>query len=231
MNVAERFDQFHHTAKTNKWYRYFYNFCRIALALGFLPSGYIKVIGERFTALPPTHPLGRYFDALHLTGFYYTFLGIVQLLIAALLLIPRTAFLGAMMYFPVIANICVLAYAVRFEGTRITTLMLLANMYLLFWNYDRLKYMFAFKSSITRIPAPAGNRFPLKFFSGVIIAIASVIVINNHIYAIRPGNSMIECNNGCPGNSNPEACKNFCDCIYNQGRPLDSCLKIYNQSR
>ena len=29
----------------------------------------------------------------------------------------------------------------RFEGTRIATLMLLANLFLLVWDYDRLKYV------------------------------------------------------------------------------------------
>ena len=95
-------------------------------------------MGERFTALPSNHPLGHYFDALHLTGYYYTFIGIGQLMAALLLLIPRTALLGAMLYFPIIVNICVLTYAVRFEGTRIATLMLLANLFLLAWDYDRL---------------------------------------------------------------------------------------------
>ncbi|HET9434941.1 MAG TPA: hypothetical protein VFO37_14335, partial [Chitinophagaceae bacterium] len=81
-------------------------------------------------ALPSNHPLGHYFDALFQTGYYYTFVGIAQLVIALLLLIPRTALLGAIFSFPVMLNICILAYATRFEGTRITTLMLLANTYL-----------------------------------------------------------------------------------------------------
>jgi hypothetical protein len=63
---------------------------------------------------------------------------------AVLLLIPRTALLGAIFYFPIILNICVLAYSVRFEGTRITTLMLLANMFLLAWDYPRLKSILPF---------------------------------------------------------------------------------------
>ena len=102
--------------KANLWLRYFAVFCRVMLALSFIPSGIVKIRGERFTALPSNHPLGHYFDALFITGYYYTFLGISQLLIALLLLIPRTAVLGALMYFPVILNICVLAYAVRFEA-------------------------------------------------------------------------------------------------------------------
>ena len=97
--------------------RSFAVFCRLALALGFIPSGIIKVMGERFTALPPHHPLGHYFDALHQTGFYYRFIGVGQLMAALLLLVPRTALLGAILYLPIISNICVLAYATRFEGT------------------------------------------------------------------------------------------------------------------
>src|SRR6266496_5175794 len=90
--------------RRNMWLRYFAIFCRIALALGFIPSGVVKVMGERFTALPSNHPLGHYFDALHLTGYYYTFIGVGQLIAALLLLIPRTALLGAIVYFPIILN-------------------------------------------------------------------------------------------------------------------------------
>src|SRR5260370_8992973 len=76
--------------KRNKWLRYFAIFCRVALALGFIPSGIVKVRGERFTALPSNHPLGHYFEALHLTGYYYTFLAVCHLMTALLLIIPTT---------------------------------------------------------------------------------------------------------------------------------------------
>src|ERR1043165_9687561 len=126
MSLFADFERVYGELRRNKWLRYFAIFCRIALALGFLPSGIVKVMGERFTALPPNHPLGHYFDALHGTGFYYKFIGVGQLTAALLLLIPRAALLGAILYLPIILNICVLTYATRFEGTRITTLMLLA---------------------------------------------------------------------------------------------------------
>ena len=63
------------------------------------------------------------------TGFYYTCIGVSQLTAALLLLVPRTTLLGAIIYFPIILNICVLTYATRFEGARIATLMLLANVF------------------------------------------------------------------------------------------------------
>jgi uncharacterized membrane protein YphA (DoxX/SURF4 family) len=147
--------------KRNKWLRDFAVFCRIALALGFIPSGVVKVIGERFTALPSNHPLGHYFDALHLTGYYYTFIGAGQLIAALLLLIPRTALLGAIFYFPIILNICVLTYAVRFEGTRIATLMLLANLFLLAWDYQRLKYILPFSRPDGDHHVVETSKFPL----------------------------------------------------------------------
>jgi uncharacterized membrane protein YphA (DoxX/SURF4 family) len=81
-------------AKGNKWYHYFAIFCRIVLALAFIISAIVKIRGERFASgLSVNNPMGHYFEALYNTEYYYTFIGIAQLLIAILLLIPRTAFL------------------------------------------------------------------------------------------------------------------------------------------
>jgi len=215
----------------NRWLRYFAVFCRIALALGFMPSGVVKVMGERFTALPSNHPLGHYFDALYLTGYYYTFIGVGQLTAALLLLIPGTALLGAIVYFPIILNICVLTYAVRFEGTRIATLMLLANLFLLAWDYQRLKHILPLSRPDGEHHVVETSKFPLLFFAYVFAAAASVIVINQFLYDIRPGNSRIECTNGCGNNRTPNACQRFCHCIYEQGNPLNACLNEYQGAK
>lgn len=99
MNIADKLDQVHARVRGNRWLGYFAVFNRIALAAGFLPSGMVKIMGERFTDLSVNHPMGHYLEALHYTGFYYTFIGIMQLSAAVLLLIPRTALLGALLYF------------------------------------------------------------------------------------------------------------------------------------
>jgi hypothetical protein len=225
-------EQLLHAAKGNRWLRYFTIFCRVTLALGFIPSGIVKIMGERFTALPNNHPLGHYLEALHHTSYYYPFIGITQLATALLLLIPRTALLGAMIYFPVILNICILAYASRFEGTRITTLMVLANLYLLCWDYDRLKHILPFKQTDSESAAKnrtISNKFPFAFFGFVVVAVATVIGVNQFLYDVRPGNSKLECTNGCAGMSNPKACYDFCDCIYDSGGTLDKCVKEYEK--
>lgn len=235
MIILTRLEQHYYRAKENIWFRYFTVFCRVGLALGFIPSGMVKIMGERFTALSNNHPLGHYLEALHHTGYYYTFIGVMQVTIAILLLIPRAALLGAIMYFPFILNICILAYATRFEGTRITTLMLLANLYLLCWDYDRLKSILPFKRPIensrTAKNKKSDKKFPFVFFGCVIATVVFVIKINQFLYDIRPGHSLIICRNGCAGNDDPKACEDFCNCIYNQGKPLDSCLAEYKREK
>src|SRR5882762_5516625 len=96
-----KFAELYYEARADKWMCRFAVFCRIALAASFIPSGYVKIMGERFTGLSSNNPLGHYFDALHLTGYYYTFIGIAQIITAILLLIPRTSLLGSLMYFPI----------------------------------------------------------------------------------------------------------------------------------
>lgn len=103
-------------------------------------------MGERFASgLSVNHPMGHYLEALHHTGYYYTFIGVVQVAAALMLLMPRTATLGAFLYFPIILNICILTYAVRFDGSLFTApLMVLANLYILGWNYEKWKYILPF---------------------------------------------------------------------------------------
>lgn len=229
-----RIEEIYYEAKSDKWFQRFAVFCRIALAASFLPSGYIKIIGERFAAgLPSNNPLGHYFDALYLTGYYYTFIGITQIIIAILLLIPRTSLLGALMYFPIIVNICVLTYATRFDGTRLNTMMVLASLFLLIWDYDRLKYILPFKQPETEphvLKKPLGKRLRIIFFGGCFAVIVIIIIGTSYLYEITPGNSEEECRNGCASGKNPAACE-FCDCIYIEGKPLDSCLAKFNKAK
>ena len=234
--MYNKLEQYYYEAKDNKWYGYFAVFCRLALAVAWVISGFVKIKGERFAAgLSSNHPLGQYFDALLNTGYYYTFIGVSQVIVALLLLIPRTALLGAISSFPIILNICVLTYSVRFEGTRVATFMLLANLFLLCWDYNRLKSILPFKQVkmdvISTTGKPTNNKFPFLFFGAVVATLATVVYLNNVIYDIRPGNEPAECWNGCPGNKNPKACEEFCDCIHNKGKPLGKCLEEYEKAK
>lgn len=114
-------------------------FVRAALFAAFLPSGLKKVLGLPFTNLPASTPVGEFFWALSHTGAYYRALGAAQLLAAALIVFPRSAAVGALLYLAVTTNIFLITHAVDFGvGTPIiTTLMLLASLYLVAWEYPR----------------------------------------------------------------------------------------------
>lgn len=143
MPIETKLDRIHEATVKNRWLQIFTAFTRGLLAFGFLPPGLIKVFNQPFTLLPDSNPVGHYFNALYQTGFYYQFLGWGQVIAAVLLLIPRTAHLGALMFFPIILNIAVLTNAVGFKGTWLLTIfMFLASLYLVCWDYDRLKAIF-----------------------------------------------------------------------------------------
>ncbi|WP_431210078.1 hypothetical protein ACQ86N_28945 [Puia sp. P3] len=229
-----KFEEIYHEAKSDKWFKGFAVFCRIALAVSFIPTGIVKILSQRFAeGLPHNNPLGHYFDALLLTGYYYNFLGWVQVVTAILLLIPRTALLGALLYFPIITNICVLTYAVRFDGTRMNTMAWLACLFLLVWDYDRLKPVLSFKrpkATAAVVSRPLGRRLRLVFFGGVFAVVAIIIFGTFYLFELVPGNEEAECRNQCASSKNPAACQAFCDCIYEKGQPLDSCLANFDRA-
>lgn len=136
-------ENFHRKIKQIKLLRYFAWFNRIVLAVGFIPPSLTKILGNRFTQISVDNPVGFFFEAMYQTGFYWRFLGLCQITAAILLLIPRTSTLGALMFFPIILNIFIITISMDFRGTPlITGAMLLANIYLLCWDYDKLKPIF-----------------------------------------------------------------------------------------
>ncbi len=239
MTLADRLDALHVRVKQNRWLRYFTVFNRVALAAGFFPAGFVKVTGERFTDLSNNHPLGQYLEALFHTGYYYSFIGIAQMAAAALLLIPRTATLGALLYFPIILNITLLSLAVRFEGSLLTApLMVLANLYLICWDYDKLKYVLPFKHAAGPPPIPGDlpgqqrrdNKFALLFFAGVGLTILTFGLVITHVFDVLPRNTIADCRRQFQGGRRTQAGYEFCDCIHQRGQALDKSLDQYHQA-
>jgi uncharacterized membrane protein YphA (DoxX/SURF4 family) len=146
-NLWSTLDRVHAAARRNVWLGRLAIVTRGLLALGFLPSGWTKLAGERFTRLPVENPVGFFFEALYRTGWYWNFLGAAQLLAALLLVLPWTTTLGAVLYFPIIVNIFLITLSMHFTGTPVITgLMLIGSLFLLCWDYDRL-------ASLLRRPA------------------------------------------------------------------------------
>ncbi|WP_245828680.1 DoxX family protein [Salegentibacter holothuriorum] len=194
-------------------------------------------MGERFASgLAINHPMGAYLEALHHTGYYYSFIGFAQVLAAILLIIPRTVALGAILYFPIILNIWLLSFAVRFEGSFVTSpLMVLANLYLIIWNYDRLKFILPFKKfpnyRLFERPKKYSTKFPFLFFTGVIVIIGLTIALTEFGYEVMPRNSISDCKEQFQNTQNTAAGFSFCECIHDYGKPLDVCLEAFENKK
>lgn len=130
---------------------------RILLAAGFIPTGMVKLLGQRFTTLPESNPIGAFFEAVYQTGVFWNFMGAAQVVAGALLLIPGLAHLGALAFLPVMACIVAIVTGVGFgAGTiLVTVLMLLAVFYLLTWDYDR------FRGLLTTRPFAGDHEVPV----------------------------------------------------------------------
>lgn len=81
---------------------------RYLFAMAFIPTGLVKLMGQRFTTISPQAPIGAFFEAMYQTGEYWQFLGATQIVAGVMLLVPRTATLGAVVFFPLVLNICVI---------------------------------------------------------------------------------------------------------------------------
>lgn len=231
MTFSTKLDHLHLWFRQNFWLWLFSIFTRLALAAGFLGAGIVKILGERFTDLHNKQPMGHYLEALFYTGDYYTSIGIFQVLAALLLLFPRTVLLGVLIYLPIILNICILSFSVRFEGSLFTSpMMVIANLYLLWWNYDRVKYLLPFsRKSFPELVhvSPKNKKFPLLFATGVLFTFIGVGFFVANVYEVKPRNTLPECLVQFEGGNRTEAGGMFCDCIHNNGQPLKACLEAY----
>jgi len=126
-------------ARSQSWLGRFTLMNRLLLAMAFIPTGLVKLTGQRFTTLPVSNPVGFFFEAMYQTGAYWVFIGLAQVAAGVLLLVPATATLGALLAFPIIASIVLITWGVGFSGTvYVTAGMLLSVVYLLAWDGDRL---------------------------------------------------------------------------------------------
>lgn len=168
MKIETVLDNLHAKVTKNRVLQIFTVFTRLLLFVGFTPPSIKKILNQPFTILPDSNPVGHYFNALYQTGFYYQFIGWAQLIAAILLLFPRTAHLGALMFLPIIVNIAVLTTSVGFAGTwLVTILMSLAALYLVAWDYDRLKpILFAGRSEKTSLFKGEMIWLPMLFAAG-----------------------------------------------------------------
>lgn len=129
--------------RSKGWLNTFVILTRFLIGFAFIPSGFKKILGERFTQIGIDNPIGFFFEALYLSGFYWNFIGWAQVIAALLLMTQRFATLGAVFFFFIVSNIWIITISLHFSGTWvITSLMLIAVLMLLLWDFHKLKIIF-----------------------------------------------------------------------------------------
>jgi len=132
--------------KQNKIVQLFTILLRYLLGASFVFASIFKIQGIRFTPESainaPIDSLEHFFETMYQTPHYWNFIGWSQLTVGFLLMshIFRTA--GAVAFFPIILNIFVIT--ISFQSTNIlliTFLMMCGNIYLLLWDWNKLKFI------------------------------------------------------------------------------------------
>jgi hypothetical protein len=132
----------------NRFFRIFYWFLKITMGLTFITSGIRKLPGVKFTILPIDNPVGLFFEGMYTAGFYWNFIGFYQIITGILLMTPWLKRLSPLLIFPVTLNIFLVSVALDMKGTPfITSLMLLANLFLILWHLKSYTPLFKLKGS------------------------------------------------------------------------------------
>lgn len=110
----------------------------------FVFASLIKIKGQRFTttsgAAEPIYSALHFFETLYQSGFYWKFIGMSQLVAGFLLMTQRYSKLGALINLPILVNILAITSSYYFANTPIiVSLMLLATIFLITWEWDELK--------------------------------------------------------------------------------------------
>ncbi|WP_294281449.1 DoxX family protein [uncultured Chryseobacterium sp.] len=148
---------------------------RYLIALAFVPSGFTKVIGERFTQLPKSEAVGQFFEAIYQSGAYYNFLGLAQIITAVLLMTQRFALIGTFLFLAITANIWMITISLPFKGTWIiTSLMMFAGLVLLYWDKNRIAALYSERDVPSKKYAPKVSKL---WINAGIIYIISLLVL------------------------------------------------------
>ena len=130
--------------KNRIWLQVFVIYTRYLIGGAFVFASVIKIKGHRFTyesgLNEPIDSAWHFFETMYQSGLYWKFIGMGQLVAGFLLMTQKYAKLGAIINLPIILNVFVITISYYFALTPVITgLMLVANLFLILWDWDTLK--------------------------------------------------------------------------------------------
>ena len=130
-------------ARATRWVNLFVVNVRFLIGFAFVPAALKKVLDQPFTDPSNQGPFHDFLHAFHATGWFYNFVGVMQLTVSMLLFTQRFATIGALMALPILTAITVFCWSTRVYPTAsIATLMLLGAIGLVMWDYEKWRSLF-----------------------------------------------------------------------------------------
>jgi uncharacterized membrane protein YphA (DoxX/SURF4 family) len=171
--------------KQKKWMQVFVIYLRYLIGGAFVFSSIPKVLGDRFTGRNcedmPIDSWWHFFETLYRSGIYWEFLGWGQLLAGLILMTQLYSTLGALMFLVIILNIFVITISYQMSGTIVITgLLLLGNLFLILWDYQRISILILPESKTEiKIASHFNEYFNNKFWAwlGLLIFATTVLYV------------------------------------------------------
>ena len=137
------FERLLHQAREKRWANLLVVTLRIGLAFAFVPAGLKKVIDQPFTDPQNTGLFHDFLHAFYATGAFYSFVGVMQLLAAVLLLSQRFALVGALILLPIVSTILVFCWSTEVYPTAtVVTFMFAGTAGLVLWDLQKWRTVF-----------------------------------------------------------------------------------------
>jgi uncharacterized membrane protein YphA (DoxX/SURF4 family) len=150
---------------------------RILIGFAFLPSGLKKLLDEPFTDPAKTGRFHDFLDAFYATGWFYQFVGVMQLLTATLLITQRFATVGALFAVPITATIAAFCWSTQagLPTSIVITLMFLGSLGLALWDLPRWQLVFARDDRAHELVVPArSERVDMRLWQACGVAIITL---------------------------------------------------------
>ena len=165
-------------------------YLRYLLGAAFVFASIVKIQGQRFTtdsgSTAPINESWHLFETLYQSGLYWHFIGWGQCLAGFLLMTQFFSTLGAVLFLPIMLNIFVITISYYFAATPlITGLMLLANIYLLIWDWPRLKVVvWPLQSTFVPVDYPLLKRSSWAYLGLLYFSLTLYVRLAIHSFAV-----------------------------------------------
>jgi hypothetical protein len=131
------------SARRTRWVNVLVINVRFLIAFAFVPAALKKILDQPFTD-PANHgPFHDFLHALRATGWFYQFVGVMQIVASVLLFTQRFATVGALVALSIISSIMAFCWSTGVVPTAtVATLMWLGTVGLVLWDLDKWRAIF-----------------------------------------------------------------------------------------